>query len=195
MIVPIVEGFSEVEAVPVLLRRLCAQCGANNVTIGKPYRVKRNQVVKEGELERHLNGIPALRPGTRAVVLVLDADDDCPKELGPSLLARGRQVAGTLFSCFVVLPRSELEAWFVGGIRGLRGQRGIGDTVEPPDAPEDIRDAKGWLSRAMVNRTYVETDDQPAFAERFHLGDASDRCRSFRKFLKDSRQAVAAVRS
>ena len=51
-ILPIVEGQSEVESVPILLRRICDQMQAFNIQIARPYRVKRNKVVKAGELER-----------------------------------------------------------------------------------------------------------------------------------------------
>jgi len=86
-IVPIVEGHSEVKSVPVLMRRFLYQHGIYDVVIEKPIRVKRQQVIKEGQLERAIRQA-LLRPNCRAIVIILDADDDCPKELAPSLLER-----------------------------------------------------------------------------------------------------------
>lgn len=51
-LVPIVEGKGEVEAVPVLLRKIFDEMGVYDVTVTRPFRVKRNRVVRPGEIER-----------------------------------------------------------------------------------------------------------------------------------------------
>ncbi len=84
-IVPIVEGHSEVESVPVLMRRIFSQHGIYDLKVAKPIRVKRYQVVKEGELEKAI-GLARLRPNCGAIMIILDAEDDCPKGLAPCLL-------------------------------------------------------------------------------------------------------------
>ena len=43
-------------------------------------------------------------------------------------------------------------------------------------------------------RTYMAVDDQPAFAERFDLQRACERCRSFRKFRKDFDTILSVLR-
>ncbi len=193
-IVPIVEGQSEVESVPVLMRRLRDEWGKYQLEIGKPVRAPRYQVIKQGELERRVT-MAMQRPDCRAVVVILDADDDCPKDLAPKLLGRAEQAAqDTLVS--VVLPKSEMESWFVGSIESLRGVRGISDTACSPPDPEAIRDAKGYLTEAMQGQsTYVAVDDQPAFAARFDLTQALGSCRSFRKFYDDFRRIVCLLTS
>ena len=194
LIVPIVEGYAEVDSVPVLMRRLLDEWGKHQLEIGKPVRVRRYQVIKQGELERRVT-MAMQRPNCRAVVVILDADDDCPKDFAPELLKRAEQVAqNTLVS--VILPKSELESWFVGSIESLRGVRGISDTACSPPDPEAIRDAKGYLTKAMHGQsTYVEVDDQPAFAERFDLTQAYTSCRSFKKFYSDFRRIVDSLTS
>jgi hypothetical protein len=112
LIVPIVEGQGEVEAVPILLRRVLHSQTAYSVDVRRPIRVKRNQVVKPGELERAIE-LAALQPNCRAILILLDADDDCPAVLGPELLLRA-QAARPDVPCSVVLAKSEFEAWFVG---------------------------------------------------------------------------------
>ena len=52
VIVPIVEGQSEVMAVPMLLRRLLSELQRYDVMVARPVRVHRSSVVKEGEIER-----------------------------------------------------------------------------------------------------------------------------------------------
>ncbi len=191
-IVPIVEGQSEVDSVPVLMRRLRDEWGKYQLEIGKPVRVKRYQVIKEGELERRVM-MAMQRPNCRAVIVILDADDDCPKDFAPKLLERAKQAAqNTLVS--VVLPKSEMESWFVGSIESLRGVCGILDTACSPSDPEAIRDAKGFLTRAMEgSHHYLEVDDQPAFAEKFDLTQALSNCRSFKKFYNDFRRIVCLL--
>lgn len=185
MIVAIVEGQAETESVPVLLRRLRQETAAYQIGIAKPIRVKRNQVVKEGKIEKAVELALRTRQDARAILVLLDADDDCPKDLGPRLLERVRDALGDRAVCSVVLPKYEFESWFLGSIESLRGHRGISRSAAAPIDPEAVRDAKGRLTEAMVERVYVETDDQAALAQVFDMQRARDTCRSFRKFHKD----------
>jgi len=193
VLVPIVEGYSEVESVPVLLRRLLAEWGRYEVAVAKPVRVSRYKVVRPGELERACELARRRPAGCDAILLVLDADDDCPKELAPGLLERARK-ANADIPAAVVLAKSEFEAWFLGSLESLRGVRGLTEAAVSPERPEDIRDAKGHLSRQMTGgRTYVEVDDQPALADCFDLQSACQRCPSFDKFIRDVESLMAAL--
>lgn len=191
LIAPIVEGHSEIEAVPTLIRRIMSETNTPWVEVGQPIRVHRNKVVKAGELERVVE--LARRNGARAVLIVLDADDDCPKDLAPQMLARAQTALGQDFPCSVVMPKREFESWFLGAIESLRGQRGISNDAVPPAQPEEVTDAKGWLTRTMSDRVYVEVDDQPALAQQFDFSLASSNCRSFRKFDKDMRAILSTL--
>ena len=191
-IVPIVEGQSEVESVPILMRRLLDIWGVVNLEIGKPVRVKRNQIVKVGELERRII-LAMTRPKCSAVIVILDSDDDCPKTLAPQLIKRAQQVAQNI-PISVVLPKSELESWFIGSIESLKGARGISTNISTPRNPEDIRGAKEFLTRAMASkRHYIETTDQPALTALFNLDQAYRACRSFRKFFNDFNKIVENI--
>jgi len=183
-ILPIVEGQSEVESVPILLRRICDQMQAFNIQIARPYRVKRNKVVKAGELERAIEQGIRDRSNIGAILLLLDAEDDCPAALSPELSERCRQT--TNLPVAVVLANIEMEGWFLGGKESLRGVCGIKqDAVAPPN-PEGIRGAKERLSKNMeYGRRYLEVDDQPTFARYLDFELARNRCRSFDKFLKE----------
>ena len=193
MIVSIVEGYSEVESVPALLRRYLATTGLYGLEVARPIRVKRNLVVKPNELEKAVELARRQYPEIKALLVVLDADTDCPGSLGPELLARAERAAHGQFECAVVLPKTELESWFVASVTSLRGQRGISPGAIPPSDPEEVSDAKGWLTRWMVDKTYVEVDDQPAFTERFDLSAALSSCRSFQKFDKAVRAILSSV--
>ncbi|HIE28097.1 TPA: DUF4276 family protein, partial [Candidatus Poribacteria bacterium] len=143
VIVPIVEGQSEVASVPVLLRRLLSKRQRHDVTIARPVRVHRTSVVKEGEIERAVALARRNREGCDAVLVLLDADDDCPAELGPKLLNRIKKGHGDLSAVAVVLPKREFEGWFLGSLQSLRGVRGIAAAEEIDITPQNILDAIG----------------------------------------------------
>jgi hypothetical protein len=123
-LVPIVEGHGEVSAAPVLLRRIAHSNNRYDVVIPQPIRIKRQRIAaKFRELERAI-ALALGDPATDAILLLLDAEDDCPAELAPELLERSTAVCqGKPMS--VVLAMREFEAWFLAGIESLRGRRGI----------------------------------------------------------------------
>lgn len=193
-IVPIVEGQSEVASVPVLLRRLLHRSGVYDLEIDRPYRVKRDRVVRPGELEKAIAFASRSRPGAAALLVLLDADDDCPAEIGAELAKRCRQAA--VLPTLVALASRELEGWFLGAKESLRGVRGIRDDATAPEDPERIRGAKERLSRNMTGgRRYLSIDDQPAFAERMDLDLAQKRCPSFARFVRRFEDLLAIIGS
>ena len=192
MIVPIVEGHAERESIPLLIRRVLQEHNIHRVQVRPGLRVPRDKLVKLGEIERYVQ-YARQQPGAQAITVIIDADNDCPKTLGPQLLARSTPVAPG-FHLSVVLAKIELEAWFIAGIESLRGTRGIRQDAIPPEDPEVIRDAQGWLTTHMLRgRTYIPVDDQASFAQAFDYAAAATRSRSLRKFIKDIAQIGAAL--
>ena len=190
-IVPLVEGHGEVEAAPLLLRRLVHRESRFDVEIAKPFRVKRNRIVKAEELERSLTQAMRARAADAALVL-LDADDDCPVELAAELRARAQ--AAAFPNTAVVCACREFEAWFLAAKRSLRGQCDIGDNAESVPDAEEIRDAKGRLTRNMKGtRRYLEVDDQPRLAATVDLDLAEENSRSFEKLCKEIRVLLGAI--
>ncbi|MYH30093.1 MAG: DUF4276 family protein [Acidobacteria bacterium] len=185
-IVAIVEGHGEEEAVPILLRRIAeAVAPTADIEILPPIRVERNRVVRPEELERVVE-LAARMVGTDGSILVLlDADDDCPAELGPGLLARAR-AARPDRAIRVVLAKAEYEAWFLAATVSIAGRHDIAEDAGPPDNPEGIRNAKGWLSGQMpVGRSYKPTRHQAALTDHFDLDAARRSAPSFDKLWRD----------
>ncbi len=181
---PIVEGQSEERAIGVLLRRILNELDVYDIEIARPFRVKRNRVVRPGELERAITQAIVSRSGTTAVLVLLDADDDCPATLAQDLLKRSADT--TILPVKVVLPKVETETWILAAIESVRGQRGIRDDAQSPPDPESVRNAKGALSACMAGtRGYVATDDQPALLSALDLSLAAQRCPSFAKLRRD----------
>jgi len=134
------------------------------------------------------------RPGG-AVLVVLDADEDCPKTLAAQLLRRARTGVADL-PVSVVLAKREFEAWYLAAAESLRGQRGLPPDLEPPPEPEAIRGAKEWLQRHMpFGRRYSETLDQPALAAVFNLELARRRSPSFEKLCREMARLLAHLAS
>ncbi len=171
-IVPIVEGHGEVEAVPILIRRMMIQLGFNVPEIAKPIRIPRNMISKDSELERALRFAFHKIKSPGCILILVDADDDCPKDLGPSLLARaqGFQIDVPIFA---TIANKEYEAWFLASLISLRGFRGIKNDAEPPMYPESIRGAKQYLTDIMISGfRYSPRVDQPAFTDQFDINEA-----------------------
>jgi len=198
VIVPIVEGQSEVISVPPLIRRILRETiNVWDIDAAKPFRVKRNLVVKKGEFERAIKQAIRARYTERHVVggvlVLLDADDDCPRDLAETLLHRAK--SETRLPVSVVLPQMELEAWILASKEQLRGVRGIREDATSPEHPESIRGAKGQLSRNMgPGRCYIETADQVALVEKMDIQVCQERCPSFRKLIRDIEYLVGEMR-
>lgn len=182
----IVEGEGEVAALPVLLRRLDPWRAPGNFTqVLQPIRVRRERFLnREEEFKRHLL-LAAAKCGDDGWILVLlDADDDCPAELGGEILERAQRCVPHR-RVSVVLANREYEAWFIAAAQSLHGQRGFRfDPAEIVDV-ESPRNAKGWIGARMAAGTYREITDQPAFSASMDLQQAFQRSRSFRKLCTE----------
>ena len=180
---PIVEGDGEVEAVPVLLRRLLTSMRRHDLLseIAEPHKTKRTKIWKKGELEKAVE-YAASEENCRVILLIYDADDDCAKDFGASLVDRARKARSDKIIEVAVAVR-EYEGWLIAGVRKLRGRYGFPRALEPVADPESIRGAKEWLDRKM-DRAYKETIHQASFSASFDICAAYRRSHSFRHFCK-----------
>lgn len=183
----IVEGDGEVAALPVLLRRL-GEWRTPQVPsqVLPPIRVQKNRFLnRPEEFRRHLL-LAAAKSGPSGWILVLlDADDDCPVTKGKEILTLARAEVPHR-PVAVVLANREYEAWFIASAQSLNGHRSFmsraGDQATDSDIP---RDAKGWMRERMSTSAYRETTDQPAFSARMDLAAAFEKSRSFRKLCNE----------
>lgn len=174
-IAPIVEGHGEIQAVPILLRRIASDSvPAAQLNLNPPIRVKVGSFLNDDEYcRRHIElAARKAKPWPKSCVLILlDCEDTCPAELGPKILIRTQNFRSDV-PVMVVLACREYETWFLAAARSLRGVCGLPIDLEPPDNPEAIRDAKGWLS-AKMNLSYNETDHQPRLTNAFAFNEAA----------------------
>ncbi|WP_081271349.1 DUF4276 family protein [Variovorax paradoxus] len=183
----IVEGDGEVAALPVLLRRICEwQTPETPARIPVPIRVYKDRFLnRETEFRRHLLLAAAKCENNGWVLVLLDADDDCPALRGAEILRRAQEIVPHR-NISVVLANREYEAWFIAAANSLHGLRSF-TLNDPQDAatPEIPRNAKGWLAKRMGGAGYNETTDQPAFSARMDLQQAFESSRSFRKLCSE----------
>lgn len=190
----IIEGHGEVSAVPLLLRRLRDELAPTlDLRIARPIRLPRKKLVKSNELEKAVEfAANQVRP-PRGVLVLIDADDDCPAELGPELLARARQARSDV-PIGVVLAKYEYEAWFLAAIDSLSGRRGLAADLQVVPDCESIRDAKKALTRNMAgSQAYSPVPDQPALTAVFDMQLARTRSDSFDKCWREIERLFAEV--
>lgn len=179
----IVEGQGEVEATPVLIRRLADWIAPGLVVeVVKPFRLPRGKMLQPAELARAVTFVASSAGPQAPILILLDADDDAACRLGPKLLEQARE-AHSDRAISVVVAEREYEAWFLAGATSLSGHRGLPDPLESLAAPEQLRDAKGWLGARMPNG-YSATVDQAALSHRLDLA-AARRAGSFDKLVRD----------
>ena len=153
LIQPVVEGHSEEEALPVLLRRLCEEASAWAVKIGSPIRRPRNKLASEHGVMQAV-AIARRQPACEAILIAFDGDRDCPAELGPKVRGWAAAAAGGL-PCEVVLPHREYEAWFLAAIESLRTHDLIRTNAESHPNPEQPRGAKEQLKERLAAAGYI----------------------------------------
>ena len=158
-IAPIVEGHTERVCLERLLHRVWVELltASDRLQVLPPSRGNRSSLAKVGhpELELKVNeGGTILRrllsrdaDGRGFVLLLLDADDDCPATLGPQLLTRARVIRSDVdIAC--VLANRQFENWFKAAAASLAGVGKLpGDLVAVAD-PESGRGA-AWLTEQM----------------------------------------------
>src|SRR5271166_2009941 len=169
-IVPIVEGDGEVEAVPVLLRRIRDEINPPVVIdIAPVIRQQRGTLLNTGGIERAVRLAAIKMAGNGAVLILIDSDDACPKNLAPDIVERAKKARADK-RISVVLAHREYEAWFLASASSLKGQRGLSDDIHDHENPESVRGSKEWLERWLPPTSkYSETTDQAALTAAFDM--------------------------
>jgi Domain of unknown function (DUF4276) len=185
-IVPIVEGQGEERAVPVLLRRMAIEIAPEIwPDVRKPLRGSRQALIAPNGIERYAERAAVLGGPGASLLVLLDADDDCPRDLGPRLLSRIRGARSDRH-CSVVLANREFEAWFLASALSLGGHRGLAEDLASPAYAETPRDCKGWLTAHRTDgRSYKPAADQAALTAVFDMALARSHSPSFDKLWRD----------
>lgn len=183
-IAAIIEGHGEKDSLPKVLYKIARRHSIWDLAVPTPFRVPRGRLTIAGGLEQAVGAEARRVPGAGGVLVLIDADDDCPAQLGPVLLARAR-TASAGKPVAVVLAKREFESWFVAAAPSL-SSCGFPEALDAPDDPESIRDAKGWLTDHRVDgHPYKPTVDQRLLASAFDIDLARKAAPSFDKFCRE----------
>lgn len=161
---PIVEGHGEVEALPVLLRRLIDEAQVWTVGVGRPIRRPRTRLVQEEGVTQAVR-LALEQPQCGAVLVLFDGNSDCPAELGPSVEAWATAAADDI-PCRVVRAHREYEAWFLAAIESLRGSRGIRTDAQPHPGAGTSSRRQGATGHVHAGGRALSGDGRPGGTER-----------------------------
>jgi hypothetical protein len=199
-VAPIIEGETEERCVKLLLSRiwrdLLAAADREELCVLDPNPANRGSLVKHDhpelgervELSFRLMRSRMRQPGDRGFILILlDADEDCPKTLAERLLTRARAARSDAgIAC--VLAKRELENWFKAAAASLAGLCGLPADLEVPANPED-GSGDAWLTKQMRKKDrrqkYTKPADALALVEKMDLHQCRANSRSFRKLCKE----------
>jgi hypothetical protein len=160
----IVEGHGEVPAVPILIRRLVELVNpALYANVQHPIRKSRGTLLREGGIEGAVELAVRGLPELGFVLIIIDSDDSCPKELAPELLARALRTAAGRRPVGVVLAKMEFESWFIAAAESIAGHSGLPPNLVTPADPESIRGAKEWLQEGHASWQGILADHRPTF--------------------------------
>lgn len=191
-LVPIVEGDGEVTAVPVLLYKLLRELQRYDIQVAPPKCAHgRDNLRKPDGLERFVR-YAWKEPDCGAILILLDAEDDCPLTLVADFVPRINAL-GVLHPVVIVCANRMYETWFLASYAALAGQMGL-RTDEPPAEAEAVKNPKDWLNqRFPKGRAYKERTDQEALTRLLIPTLAAVHSRSFRRLTHAVGQAIEAI--
>lgn len=183
----IVEGKGDVASVPALISKTGSAFGLHLVPSLPPIRAGEvRKLQRTGELERHLE-LAASREDVQDVILLVDLDDDCAKQVYEDFNKRAEPLRARtgkrIEICFCV---REYEAWFLSDIVGISERLpefGIDPSGLKVD-PETVRAAKETLRKLCKEKNYKQMRDQLVFTKKINVMNLYKSNRSFKKLVK-----------
>jgi hypothetical protein len=205
-LVTIVEGHGEARAVPVLTYRWLHQRGLTGEFFVPDIAINTKGCgkMKAPHDPRTHRGIEhyvrqALRARPAAILVILDADDECihrphGKKLGPELLKRARFAADGVPVAVVVANR-EFEAWFLADLEALCKAGAVqGTAVEAPEDLEARAGCKAAMGR-LLGESYEPTLHQPTLARALSFSAAARTASpSFDKLVRELERLTTEAR-
>lgn len=178
----VVEGHGELEAAPVLVRRIFNELfGEFDVDIDVQRRrcLAHLRANEWSNFKRYLAA--AFNEGT-PILWILDADDECAVDCASEMVEIANLV-GLRQPFAVAFWIREWETMFLYDWVNLRSAIGAIGQNGPPADPEQIRGAKEWITAQLPkNVIYKETVDQTRLSARVSIEFLRERYRSFRHF-------------
>jgi hypothetical protein len=128
------------------------------------------------------------------LLILLDAEKDCPATLGPRLLDEARKSLPVDAPVACVLAKRMFEDWIVGGASTLAGVNELPNSLPARDQFEDRSGAK-WLDDQLrtqdKSRKYNKVIDAQLFVRTMNLQECRDNCPSFDKLCRELETRLA----
>ena len=194
-IVPVVEGQGDRSAVPVLLRRVLQHFDRYDIQVKEPKTAKGKQNLLK-DYEKYVR-YAAIEPGCVGILVLLDADDQCPVKEVYKLTER-TQALNLQQSVTIVYANREYETWILASLDSCQGTEiktrlKLGESALYERSVEDAH-AKSWLNRMMPRgESYKETKHQAALTKFIDIEHTRRRSRSFRRFCHAVEELVEGV--
>jgi hypothetical protein len=199
-IVPIVEGQTEQGCVERLLHRVWAEllCRPGRLQVVEPFRGNRDELVhpngkvlSDSVQKAFLKLRARMKRDAAAqslLLILLDAEGDCPANLAPRLLNVARKALPAEVPVACVLPKRMLENWIIAGASTLAGVTDLPDSLPARDQFED-RSGAAWLAEQLRCRNrarkYRKTADAEAFVQAMNLQECRANSPSFDKLCRE----------
>ncbi len=191
----------------MLLRKiLFDHLGTYDIEVAKPTKAGgRGAIDRAGGLEKFIR-YAAITPECGAILVLVDADDDCSVEWAQRISVRCDQL-GVNVPIEIVCAVREYEVWIIASLDSMRGNSMRGSSPFKEDASfdgeiESLSGVKEWIRRQFPpGRTYKETTDQPSLTALIDIPLAHSNSRSFRRLchaveeLRDAMNSGSAITS
>lgn len=191
VIASIVEGQTEVRALPILLRRIATELLSPSVylNVATPHRLPSDHIRVPSLLEPALRMQAARVRGRGGILVLRDGDDkdvDCPVRLAGEITPALGVVTARVE---VVIARHEFEAWMLAAVDSLRDHRDVRGDAQAPADPEAHRGAWERLEKQLLV-SYKKTVHPQKFCALMDLASAYERSRSFRRLVHAVEQLI-----
>ena len=192
------EGDGDAVALPLLMARIIREKYNRNdiiVAQGKSKVVKSNgRQQLERKLERFI-GHAQKKPECGAILILVDADTDCPVTLARQLSQRCAQIS-PICPIQIVCADRTFESWFIASLDTIKGWHGVSETAAFCGEVEKIANPKRWIGQQMPDgQAYKETTHQVSFSRLIDLDLVHRNSRSFRRLCHSLEQLLLALDS
>lgn len=195
------EGPGDVQAAPELLRKILYEhLACYDIGVAKPKKAGgRSSLDKPGGIERFIE-YAADTPNCGAIIVLVDTDNNCARELAKQLCDRCKTV-GVSVPIAVVCAVREYEVWFLASLNSIRGHPIRGRLALDQDVMyagnlEALAGVKEWITQQMPpGRAYRETADQVSMTSLIDVSLAHTNSRSFRRLCHAVEELQAAMRT
>jgi hypothetical protein len=194
--VPIVEGPGDVEAAPLLLRKILSEyLHCDDIGVLKPKKAGgRGGLDKAGGIEKFIQ-YASITPDCAGILVLVDADDDCAVDWAKRACDRCKDSEMTVPVAVVCVVR-EYEAWFLASIDSIKGSSRLNQDIEFDGDPEDFGAVEEWFTQQMPSgRAYKETIDQASFTSLIDVPLAINNSRSFKRLCHAVEELQSAMDS